>query len=374
MRSRRPSSSRVTRPPGRLGIASRTRRRACSRSSPRATRASARARRGCQPASSSASTTAADALVGHREHLVAPFTATSSTTSDTAAGSSPSPRARTEVCPATLSSSSMWPRAATRPRFRIVTSSEIASTSESWCDESRIVAPAFLSSTIRLRTSRCPTGSSPDAGSSSTSTSGVPSSAVASPSRCSMPRENFESSVFWRPSSPTRSSSSALCCSELGSRQAAELPVERHRLARGELAREVRLLGQEAEPGTRAGLRRRHAEDLEAPAGGPHEAEQHLQRRGLAGAVRAEQPVDRPARDADRDVGHRLAATAGGLAVVLARVLDENRGDRSRRARTSLLAAGTVVSVVIATWHPSPHDQSRTYGPDTHASRESQRA
>ena len=72
----------------------------------------------------------------------------------------------------------------------------------------------------------------------------------------------------------------------------------------------------------------RLAEDLGAPRAGPQQAEQQLERRGLAGAVRAEKAVDlplgdfevepvdrhgaRPAPVRDEDLGQALGADDGG--------------------------------------------------------------
>ena len=121
---------------------------------------------------------------------------------------------------------------------------------------------------------------------------------------------------------------------EFGAAKPGQAAVEPHRLAGGQLGGKVGLLGQEAETRASTGRPRGHAENLEPAAARLDESEQHLQRRGLAGAVGAEKPVDRAPRHGDGHVGDRLAATAGDPAVVLARVLDEDRRSSSA-ARTS---------------------------------------
>ena len=68
-------------------------------------------------------------------------------------------------------------------------------------------------------------------------------------------------------------------------------------------------------------LRHRMAEHLDAARGRQHQPHDHGDRRGLAGAVAAEQAGDAAARDAERDVIDR----AGGL-VVLDEVRDLDRG------------------------------------------------
>ena len=74
-----------------------------------------------------------------------------------------------------------------------------------------------------------------------------PSSACAIPSRCSMPRENVESSVRAASSSPTRARSAAVSLCEFWRARPTSCAVEAHRLSRSEVHRKVRLLGQEAE-------------------------------------------------------------------------------------------------------------------------------
>ncbi len=108
-----------------------------------------------------------------------------------------------------------------------------------------------------------------------------------------MPRENLESMRLLPAIEPDAVEQLRSLVGEFGATEPGEAAVEPHRLGRGELRRKVRLLGQEAETSASSGRVRGHAEHLESAAARLHEAQQHLQRRGLAGSVGAEKSVDR---------------------------------------------------------------------------------
>ena len=87
-----------------------------------------------------------------------------------------------------------------------------------------------------------------------------------------------------------------------------------------------------------ASLRHRMAEHLDAPRGRQHQAHDHRDRRGLAGAIAAEQPGDAAARDPERHVIHR----AGGL-VEFYQMRDVDRGGAFRPGRGRLRWRGVAV-------------------------------
>src|SRR5436309_1655383 len=83
------------------------------------------------------------------------------------------------------------------------TRSHNISASERMCEENITVFPSFFNCRIMSRTSRLPTGSSPDIGSSRITTFGSCRIACANPTRCSMPFEYFRSCIFRAVSRPT---------------------------------------------------------------------------------------------------------------------------------------------------------------------------
>jgi hypothetical protein len=77
------------------------------------------------------------------------------------------------------------------------------------------------------------------------------------------------------------------------------------RLARVEVAVKIRFLRQIADARLRLHVARRMAEDLDVALGGIQQAEQQLDRRGFAGAVRAEQAEHLAAPHVEIHVVHR---------------------------------------------------------------------
>ncbi len=81
-------------------------------------------------------------------------------------------------------------------------------------------------------------------------------------------------------------------------------------------------------PGVLAGVARGLAEDLRHAAAGLHHARQHLERAGLAGAIRADQAEDLALGDLEADAAHRFEA-----AVALDETVDADRRRRTGRRR-----------------------------------------
>ena len=90
-------------------------------------------------------------------------------------------------------------------------------------------------------------------------------------------------------------------------RDAAEPAVKIHELGRREPIVESKILGKESDPPPDGDVARRRAEDERAAASRFDEAEQHLDRRALAGAVRSEKAEDLAASDGEREAANRHA-------------------------------------------------------------------
>ena len=154
-------------------------------------------------------------------------------------------------------------------------------TSLRMCELKSTVLPRSCRSSMMRLTSTRPTGSSPVIGSSSSTSSGSLMSAWAMPTRCSMPLEYLRRCVSAACSRPT-SPRSASTRSRLRLAVEPEQPgAEAQELAAGEVVVEVRVLGQVADVRDA-----RHAQ-LHRAGGRPHQPERDLDRRRLAGAVRA---------------------------------------------------------------------------------------
>ena len=147
------------------------------------------------------------------------------------------------------------------------------------------------------------TGSRPENGSSRITSSGSWAIDESSCTFCAMP---LESARIWRfAASPRPLSSSSV-------RARRRASAARHALQRGEEGDgahrrhapvEAALLGQEADPAAQlapVGL----AQHLQPAGGRGDEAEHHPQRRGLAGAVRAEEAEDGASLHLEREVAH----------------------------------------------------------------------
>ena len=98
------------------------------------------------------------------------------------------------------------PRRPAGPSTTIATRLQSVSASGRMCELKKTVRPSSRSRRIRARTSRRPSGSSPDIGSSRKTTSGSLISACASPTRWIMPFENLRSCIRRSAPSPTSSS------------------------------------------------------------------------------------------------------------------------------------------------------------------------
>ena len=156
-------------------------------------------------------------------------------------------------------------------------------------------------STISARMSAMPAGSRPLVGSSSTISSGSPISAAATPSRCFMPeRVGLEPVAAAVGQVDPRQ---RLVDAGLG--QPAVAGHHPQVVAAGQVRVEARPLDQGADASVGLGVARRLAEHACRPGRRAHEAQAHPQRRGLAGAVRAEEAVDLAAPDGHADASRR---------------------------------------------------------------------
>ena len=142
---------------------------------------------------------------------------------------------------------------------------------------------------MRSRTSRRPMGSSPDIGSSRKTTLGSCRIACAMPTRCSMPLENFRSCT--PPTSAVRHVPALhLTLRDRLSRiHSGKLPVVLQQFAGGQVVVEVRLLGQKSDLRLHARIVDFHPQNAGRASGGEDQPHQHLERGGLAGAVRSEE-------------------------------------------------------------------------------------
>ena len=184
-----------------------------------------------------------------------------------------------------------------------------------WLDTSTVV-PSAASDRTRCRTSRVPCGSSPLVGSSRMSRSRGCSSAAASPSRCFMPSEYWRYFFLAAAVRPTRCRASSMRRSRVRGSAVASHASRRRRLSRPDR------YGWNAGPSISAPTRgstcrarpgHRLAEQLDLTAVRGDEPEQHPDGRGLAGPVRAEEAVHRPAWDVQADpVDRRDAAEPSG--------------------------------------------------------------
>src|SRR5439155_16938357 len=124
---------------------------------------------------------------------------------------------------------------------------------------------------------------------------------------------------------------------------------EEVRLADREAREQLGLLEHDADPLAEAALRplRVEAEHLDPPAVGAAVALEDLDRRRLAGAVRAEQAEDLALLDLEADPAQRLLA-----AVPLAQILDEDRGHRSTTTTPAAGNGGSAPPVSAAAMRP----------------------
>ena len=107
--------------------------------------------------------------------------------------------------------------------------------------------PRSRSRRMSARTSRRPSGSSPDIGSSRMTSSGSLMSAWAMPTRCSMPLENLRSGSRRSRPMPTSSSSDADAPAAVGGADTEQTGVVGQQLFGRQMVVEVRLLGQVTE-------------------------------------------------------------------------------------------------------------------------------
>ena len=209
-----------------------------------------------------------------------------------------SPRSVTRSrTPSEATTSSSDPDAMIRPWSRMTTRSHTRSTSVSRWELRMTVAPRSRAARTIARTSVRPTGSSADVGSSRRTRSGSPRSATPSPSRCCIPFENALTGSSARSTSPTRARASSMAAARLRGRDPGELGMETQDFAGMEPRLVAELLGQVADGRPRPAVAQRRAEDLARAGARSHEAEQQLDGRGLAGAVRAEQADQLAASD-----------------------------------------------------------------------------
>ena len=149
----------------------------------------------------------------------------------------------------------------------------------------KMVRPSSRSARISARTSRRPSGSSPDIGSSRNTTSGSLTSACARPSRCTMPFEYRRTARRRSAPMPTRSSSDAARVRASRGGHAAQLSEVGQQFLTGQVVVERGVLGQEAHAAAHRDVVEWPPENRGAPRGREHQAHQQLQGGGLAGAV-----------------------------------------------------------------------------------------
>ncbi len=189
-----------------------------------------------------------------------------------------------------------------RPCLSMTTRSHRRSTSPMLCEASRIVAPrARRNASSRPRTQSAVSGSSEAVGSSSSRTSGSLISALASATRVFCPAERLPAGRSRKGSrARLRASSSMRRVQVLDAIETAEHPQV---LAHGEAMRHVDVGALEIHAPENAVAVARHvdAEHADRARGRHDEPHDHADRRGLAGAVAAEQAGDRARRDGERD-------------------------------------------------------------------------
>ena len=177
-----------------------------------------------------------------------------------------------------------------------------------------------------------PAGSSPLAGSSRMRSAGSFSSAAAKPSRCFIPSEYVRNGLVARSARPTRSSTSSTRRRGMRSIPASSSRFDEPR----EVREELRRLDHRPDPADR---RRQPVvtvapEQLGPPRARPHQAEQAADGRGLARAVRAEEPEHPALGNAQVEPVHRDRAPPPA-AVLLAQPLDLDDGHRGGSLRSA---------------------------------------
>ena len=157
--------------------------------------------------------------------------------------------------------------------------------------------PRAFSSRITSRTSRRPSGSSPEVGSSRNTSSGSPSSACASPMRCCMPLlySRRQRSPGARAAAAARAAPRS-ARSSARPRRPSSRPWKRSSSRPLQPLVEGEVLGQVADARAGAGSPERRAEQPARARGGAHQPEQHLHGGRLARAVRPEEAEDLAAR------------------------------------------------------------------------------
>jgi len=80
--------------------------------------------------------------------------------------------------------------------------------------------------------------------------------------------------------------------------------VEAQQLACGQAVVKSKVLGQESDAGTRQSIAKRLTQHTPVAAVGMHQAEEHLDRGGFAGAVRAEKSEDFTSAHRQREIRH----------------------------------------------------------------------
>ena len=129
----------------------------------------------------------------------------------------------------------------------MATRSQSASASERMWVEKKTVLPSCLSCSIRSRTSRRPSGSSPDIGSSKKTSLGSCRIACAIPARCSMPLENLRNCTPLTSVRPTRCEHFLHPALAVLAGNSRKLPVVVEQFVRGQVIVEVGLFGKKSD-------------------------------------------------------------------------------------------------------------------------------
>ena len=175
----------------------------------------------------------------------------------------------------------------------------------SWCDENSTGAPDAAASESTPCTVSTAIGSRPENGSSSTSTSGRCTSAAAICARCWLPSERLSIVSSMRSPRPRRSSSSRALRRAAAGRPAVQAGEVDGLLEHPHLRVQAALLGHVAEAATVGVGELGAVEGHRAAVGGEH-AEDDPHRRGLAGAVAADESGHAAVADIEADVCEHL--------------------------------------------------------------------
>ena len=174
-----------------------------------------------------------------------------------------------------------------RPARRMPTRSQTASTSASWCELRNTVCPRSRPRATQRRNSRSISGSRPLVGSSSTSSGARVANAATSATFCRLPVEYVPARLVEIQLEPL---DQLVAVGQVDARARCR-PAGPGSPRRSAAATAPRPPARRPGAGARGATSAASTPKIQArPRGGPEQAEQQPDRRGLAGAVRAEEP------------------------------------------------------------------------------------